>query len=202
MTEFTLPMSTGSSRAALTTHPVHRATALLRKALHGSRRATFTQEFGEVRGIHRLSSPPSAEVFVEAYEMADFVSPPSNLAFVGAYLGTPGTGTEGPGQESPRGQDGPHNGLPGTDPHGGGKDTAPDNGAERQLRGLIRDFKERQRRAGLIVAGSITAAVTLTFLAIALLFVAAATDGATVHESVGRDAAPARDVAATPRSGA
>lgn len=195
MTEFTLPLSTGPSRAALTTHPVHRATALLREALHGSRRATFTQEFGEVRGIHRLSTPPAAEVFVESYEAADFVSPPTNLGFVGAYLGSPRSGTKGPGT------DGAHGATPAADPHPNGEDTAPDNAAEKQLRGLVRDFKERQRRAGLIVAGSITAAVTLTFLAIALLFVAAATDGATVHESVGRDG-PARDVAAKPRSGA
>ena len=187
MTQFSLPMSTQSSRVALSTHPVHRATALLKEGLHESRRATFTQEFGEVRGIHRLSSPPAAEVFVDPHEMADFVSPPTNLAFVGAYLGPPQIGKE---STVP---DGPDSGMP----IAGREDTVPNHAAEKQLRDLIKDFKERQRRAGLIVAGSITAAVTLTFLAIALLFVAAATDGATVHESVGREG-PARDAAATP----
>ena len=189
MTEFSLPLSTGSSRAALNAHPVHRATALLKEALHESRRATFTQEFGEVRGIHRLSSP--AEVFVDPNEMADLVSPPTNLAFVGAYLGSPQIGSESTVR------DGPDSGLPIADR----QDTVPNHAAEKQLRDLIQDFKERQRRAGLIVAGSITAAVTLTFLAIALLFVAAATDGATVHESVDREG-PARDAAARALPGA
>jgi hypothetical protein len=191
MTEFSQPLSTGSSRAALNAHPVHRATALLKEALHESRRATFTQEFGEVRGIHRLSSPPPAEVFVDTHDMADLVSPPTNLAFVGAYLGSSQIGSE---STVP---DGPDSGLPIADR----EDTVPKHAAEKQLRDLIQNFKERQRRAGLIVAGSITAAITLTFLAIALLFVAAATDGATVHESVDREG-PARDAAATPLPGA
>jgi len=193
MTEFSLPQPTGPSRTALNTHPVHRATALLQQALHESRRATFTQEFGEVRGIHRLSSPPAAEVFVDSYETADFVSPPPNLAFVGAYLGTPSIAADSTGTD---------HGLPIADPHAGGEKKAPNHAAEKQLRGLIQDFKDRQRRVGLVVAGSITAAVTLTFLAIALLFVAAATDGATVHESVGLQKKPAHGAAATPRSGA
>lgn len=190
MTEFSLPLPTGSSRTALNTHPVHRATALLQEALHGSRRATFTQEFGEIRGIHRLSAPPAAEVFVDA----EFVSPPTNLAFVGAYLGQP------PGEAPIRVQDRAQRYAPSATPHHEGEDAAPRRGADVQLRSLIQDFKARQRQAGLIVAGSITAAVTLTFLAIAVLFVAAATDRATVHESVGDT--PAYDGAATPRSGA
>ena len=189
MTEFSLPLSTRSSRAALNAHPVHRATALLKEALHESRRATFTQQFGEVRGIHRLSSP--AEVFVDPSEMADLVSPPTNLAFVGAYLGSPQIGSESTVR------DGPDSGLPIADR----QDTVPNHEAEKQLRDLIQDFQERQRRAGRIGAGSITAAVTLTFLAIALLVVVAATDGATVHESVDREG-PARDAAARPLPGA
>jgi hypothetical protein len=41
--------------------------------------------------------------------------------------------------------------------------------AEAQLRGLIHDFKERQRKAGLVVAGSVASAVALTVATIALV---------------------------------
>ncbi|WP_159080031.1 hypothetical protein [Methyloceanibacter sp. wino2] len=172
MPEFSLPLPTSPSRNPVT-HPVHRATALLQEALHESRRATFTQEFGEVRGIHRLSAPPAAEVFVDADTTADFVSPPANLDFVEAYLGR---------QAGEPRQDVPES------PHAGeredGKTAATQQrrnmqarstqAADPQLRGLIRDFKERQRRAGLIVAGSVVSAVTLTVLTIALVFALAA----------------------------
>ena len=158
MPEFSLPLETGSSSAP-NTHPVHRATALLQEALHDSRRATFTQEFGEVRGIHRLSAPPAAEVFVDADTVADFVSPPANLAFVSAYLGHP------QGDTLPdRTDDGE------AAPPEATQDAAPDQAATPQLRGLIQDFQERQRKAGLIVAGSVASAVTLTILTIALVF--------------------------------
>ena len=50
----------------------------------------------------------------------------------------------------------------------------PSQAADPQLRGLIRDFKERQRKAGLIVAGSVVSAATLTVLTIALVFALAA----------------------------
>lgn len=172
MPEFSLPLPTGPSRSPVT-HPVHRATALLQEALHESRRATFTQEFGEIRGIHRLSSPPAAEVFVDADTTADFVSPPANLDFVEAYLGRQSGVPQQDILESPRDDDhddgetavpGQHRGM----------QARPSQAADPQLRGLIRDFKERQRKAGLIVAGSVVSAATLTVLTIALVFALAA----------------------------
>lgn len=172
MPEFSLPLPTGPSRNPVT-HPVHRATALLQEALHESRRATFTQEFGEVRGIHRLSAPPAAEVFVDADTAADFVSPPANLDFVEAYLGRQAGEPRQDVPESPHAGE-RDDGKAASTPHHRGKQARSTQAADPQLRGLIRDFKERQRRAGLIVAGSVASAVTLTVLTIALVFALAA----------------------------
>ena len=68
MPGFSLPATTESSHAP-TTHPVHRATALLQEALHDSRRATFTREFGEMRGIRRLSTPDVSDEFVDWFSI-------------------------------------------------------------------------------------------------------------------------------------
>ena len=167
MPGFSLPATTESSHAP-TTHPVHRATALLQRALHESRRATFTQEFGEVRGIHRLSAPPAAEVFLDSDAASEFNSQPANLALVGAYLGHP------PLDVQPQFSQHPHDDEPVTMPHGDSPDARSTQAADPQLRSLIKDFQERQREAGLVVAGSIASAVTLTIVTIALVFALAA----------------------------
>jgi len=163
MPEFSLPLTTGSSRAP-TTHPVHRATVLLQEALHDSRRATFTREFGEARGIHRLSAPPAAEVFVDSDIGSDFVSQATPLAFVGAYPGSP------PDEPLPDNSAADDNGDAAIAPQGGAQVTPSEQRAIPQLRGLIQDFEERQRKASLVVAGSVVSAVTLTVITIALVF--------------------------------
>lgn len=172
MPELSLPLATDPSRA-LASHPVHRATVLLQEALHDSRRATFTQEFGEIRGIHRLSAPPAAEVFVDVDTADDFISPPANLAFVDAYLGHP---VDEPLRSIPDGPRGDEFADSEPAPTARPRATGPGSteAADPQLRGLIRDFKERQRKAGLIVAGSVVSAVTLTLVTIALVFALAA----------------------------
>ncbi|MEJ2516447.1 MAG: hypothetical protein P8Y82_00190 [Methyloceanibacter sp.] len=166
MLEFSLSSPAEPSRAPIT-HPVHRATALLQEALHESRRATFTQEFGEIRGIHRLSAPPAAEVFVDADRTSGFAARPFDLACVEAYVGhAPDEVQEAiarqPGSAA----------LEGDKPALAVNRAAasePTEAADQQLRGLIRDFKERQRKAGLIVAGSVISAATLTVMTIALV---------------------------------
>ncbi|MDJ0514226.1 MAG: hypothetical protein QNJ62_12365 [Methyloceanibacter sp.] len=167
MPEFSLPLTTGSTRSP-TTHPVHQATALLQEALHDSRRATFTREFGEARGIHRLSAPPAAEVFVDSETVADFVSQPTNLAFVGAHLGSPPNEPQLDYSINHRDDD------QAFAPQGDTQAAATGQTATPQLRGLIHDFQERQRKASLIVAGSVASAVTLTVVTIALVFALAA----------------------------
>ncbi len=61
MTLSTLSRPVGSPFASLGGHAVHRTTALLQKALHASRRAALGREYGEERGIHRLSSPSAPD---------------------------------------------------------------------------------------------------------------------------------------------
>jgi hypothetical protein len=163
MPEFSLSSPAELSRAPIT-HPVHRATALLQEALHESRRATFTQEFGEIRGIHQLSAPPAAEVFVDAERTALSASPPANLdvrAEMEDRAGDP---------ESAKFDDG-EPALPALDRGTNGNESQT---SDAQLRGLIRDFKERQRKAGLIVAGSVISAATLTVMTIVLVIALAA----------------------------
>ncbi|MEM8644689.1 MAG: hypothetical protein AAGF09_07395 [Pseudomonadota bacterium] len=168
MPEFSLPLvATGSTRAP-TRHPVHQATALLQEALHDSRRATFTREFGEARGIHRLSAPPTAEVLVESDMVTDFVSPPNNLALVGDQPDSP------PDQSQLDYPSGHCDDDPTVAPQDDAQAAAQGQTATPQLRGLVQDFQERQRKAGLIVAGSVASAATLTVLTIAVVFALAA----------------------------
>lgn len=170
MPEFSQPLPPEPSRVPAT-HPVHRATALLQEALHESRRATFTQEFGEIRGIHRLSAPPAAEVLVDTdTTVTDFVPPPINRDFVGAYLGQPLDEARGGDAQVAYDPDTSYDEQPSTAPHHDGANAATAASADKQLRGLIQDFKERQRKAGLIVAGSVVSAVSLTIVTIALVF--------------------------------
>ena len=172
MPEFSLLSPAEPSRTPIT-HPVHRATALLQEALHESRRATFTQEFGEIRGIHRLSAPPAAEVFVDADRRADFATPPANLAFVGSYVAHPADEVQEVVAQQPESA-----ALDNDEPAPAALNRATESesteAADPQLRDLIQDFKERQRKAGLIVAGSVISAATLTVITIALVIALAA----------------------------
>lgn len=164
MPEFILSSPAEPSRVPIT-HPVHRATALLQEALHESRRATFTQEFGEIRGIHRLTAPPAAEVFVDADRTTYPASPPVNLDLVRAET------EDGASDPDSATFDDRQPALPPLDRGTNGNESQT---SDAQLRGLIRDFKERQRKAGLIVAGSVVSAATLTVMTIALVIALAA----------------------------
>ncbi|HML91833.1 hypothetical protein [Methyloceanibacter sp.] len=190
MTLSTLSRPVGSPFASLGGHAVHRTTALLQKALHASRRAALGREYGEERGIHRLSSPSTPDAPLGG-GTAEGTAPPANFAFFRAYLlGRPQrriTVTPAASDDTPL--DAEADGI------------APSYAAQSQLRGLIHDFKERQQHDGRVVARSIAAAIALTVIGLALL-VATATAGRTGAGHSAAGAAPQTHEIATPRSGA
>ena len=190
MTLSTLSRPVGSPFASLGGHAVHRTTALLQKALHASRRAALGREYGEERGIHRLSSPSTPDApFGDG--TTEGTAPPANFAFFRAYLlGRPKrqiTVTPATSDDAPLDYE--------------ADDFAPNYAAQSQLRGLIRDFKERQQHDGRVVARSIAAAIALTMIGLVLL-VATATAGRTDAGKSAAGAAPQTHEIATPRSGA
>ncbi len=167
MTELSLLLPTGSSGTAIG-HPGRKATKSLQEALHDSRRATFTREFGEMRGIRRLSTPDGSDEYVDEAALAGFVSPAKNPSAVEANLGQAHAKKWQEALLAARGGEA----IGDTDRLDAAGAEAPQ--AESQLRGLIQDFKERQRKAGLVVAGSVASAIALTIATITLVFVVAA----------------------------
>ncbi len=167
MTELSLLLPTGSSGTAIG-HTSRRATALLQEALHDSRRATFTREFGEIRGIHRLSAPSAASELADDGAVAEFVSPVTKPASVEARLGRSIPDKWQEALLKARG------GEAAGDLNRGDSVAISTQHADSQLRSLIHDFKERQRKAGLVVAGSIASAIALTIATITLVFAIAA----------------------------
>lgn len=186
MTLSTQPRPASPPFSSLGGQAIHRTTTLLQEALHASRRAALGREYGEERGIHRLSSPDAP------FDAAnDESAQPANFAFFRAYLlGRPKrhiTVTPAMNDDTPFDQ--------------AAEDSGPDYATQSQLRGLIRDFKERQRQDSRIVAGSIVAAITLTVIGLALLVATATAGRADADKTVIRAAPPAVQTA-TPRSGA
>ena len=167
MTELSLLLPTGSSSTAVG-HTSRTAAALLQESLHGSRRATFTREFGEIRGIHRLSAPTATAELVDNDASEDLVSSATQLAVVDTNFRKPPTGMWQEALRTARG------GEVEGDRNREDAVTVPTEHTETQLRGLIHDFKERQRKAGLVVAGSVASAVVLTIATITLIFAIAA----------------------------
>ena len=190
MTLSTLSRPVGSPFASFGCQAVNGTTTLLQKALHASRRAALGREYGEERGIHRLSSPDTPDAPL-GDGTKDGTAPPENFAFFRAYLlerpkrritVTPATDDDAPlGQVA--------------------EEIAPNYETQSQLRGLIHDFKERQHRDARVVARSIVAAIALTVIGLALL-VATATAGRSDAGKNAAGAAPQNHEIATPDSGA
>lgn len=176
MTEYNLLTPTGSP-GPRSTHPDRGASALpqraLQESLHDSRRATFTREFGEVRGIHRLFVPLPTEVTLSDDTVTDGIPATTEIAFVDTSIRHPQSNSaQGALQQKTPDKHDTDDVL--SSPHSTRTAATSPQAADPQLRGLIQDFKERQRNAGLVVAASVASAVALTIATITFVFMLAA----------------------------
>jgi hypothetical protein len=128
----------------------------------------FTREFGEIRGIHRLSAPSAASEPADNGAVAEFASPATKPASVEASLGHSITDSWQEALLKARA------GEAAGELNRGDSVAVSTQPADSELRSLIHDFKERQRKVGLVVAGSVASAIALTIATITLVFAIAA----------------------------
>jgi hypothetical protein len=143
-------------------HPVHRANALLRRALLSS---TASSPHPAEIWDERLSHPFTTDTEVAAGPVS--ITHPTSLA---ALLGIPSISDEAPFRQPPV-TEGP-DGAAAYAPMGGAAEGPAmlDATVQVQLHGLVRDFYRRQRQASLLVAFSIAIAFALTLAGLLLLF--------------------------------